>query len=114
MKGTPRSNRTYTRNLGGGRQQSANESCESLDLTDLISKPVDKVVRSLSKGQKLAVGYEGTKVVLKTLDGTLCGYIASDRNQKIIDCLKAGKNFVATVLSVQGTMCKVNIKIPVR
>ncbi len=80
----------------------------------IFSTQLQKVQPSISTivaGDILPIQSSATTLSVHIDSGEICGYIISPYNKKIIDCIKKGNRFKATVLSIAGKISTVQIEI---
>ena len=87
-------------------------ACEALRVKTVLNSPDPAIVGQLQKGNCLEVAIErhgAREVVVARWQGQVAGSITAASFIKIIECLKAGEPFRATVLAVAGGRCDVEI-----
>ena len=88
------------------------DECDISELT-ILSSPNPQVVNTLSENVALTIELEGQapqRLVAKTQDGGVAGAITSREMPKIAECIQAGFDYEAVVLSVDGGRVEVRIQ----
>lgn len=96
---------------GGGGGGGSADDCDSLDVVVVLQSPQPKVVAKLGKGDILEVKLTGGKPPIQAVTdkGDVAGAIVPPDIQRLVDCLKKGKHFVAEVLQISGGAVKVRV-----
>lgn len=99
---------------GGGGYSTDQPDCSTLTLTTHLNSPKPAVLKTLKRGDKLAIELQtqGGKpiVVAKTAQGQIAGSITGAGLAKLIGCLQQGFPFHAVVISIAGGGCEVSVQ----
>ena len=89
------------------------DPCSAINEIVTLASPQPDVLAGLKPDDRLSVGLVGNPpaIVAKTLHGEVAGTLVPPVavHGKLVDCLKNGRAFVATVISVQGGKCVVDV-----
>lgn len=99
--------------FGGGVGDDAVVACERLIIETAISSPKEAVIRNLAAGYILQVGLEqvgGTSVVALYYQGEMAGGITHASTNRLRECIQAGTNYTATVISKSDGQVRIRIK----
>ncbi|MFV8607604.1 hypothetical protein ACNRDG_25335 [Ralstonia pseudosolanacearum] len=97
---------------GSSFTPTADVACEALRVKTVLNSPNPAILGQLQKGHCLEVAIErqgARDVVVARWQGQTAGSITAASFIKIIECLKAGEPFRATVLAVAGGRCDLEI-----
>lgn len=100
----------------GSNGNGGSVDCASLVVDTTLNSPEPLVVKTLKKGDKLAVELgrspQGRDFLLaKTLSGQVAGSLTPPRVLDIMNCLKSGHSYIAEVLAdPTGGECRVRIR----
>jgi hypothetical protein len=97
---------------GGGIGAGGVDKCAIYETT-ILASPVSDVVAVLSVGEMLTIELETTprnRLVVRNRGGQVAGAITSIRLVDLIECIKAGSEYVAEVKSIAGGRVEVEIK----
>ena len=91
--------------------------CERLTFRTVLNSPVPHVVLEIAKRSReetvrLDIGIEqrGTlQVAVALLEGQIAGAITSDALIRLVECIKAGNDYVAEVRSIAGARVEVQV-----
>lgn len=86
-------------------------TCEMLVVETVLTKPNEELLVTLTIGQVLTVHVQGHCVYVMFGD-QIVGYVEAPENSRIIECVEAGTFYVAEILELTGTICKVKIYAP--
>lgn len=96
----------------GGGAKAPPDPCNITEVTTLNS--VDRnVLAGLRPNDRLAVAFQAgppQRLVAQTQAGATAGSITSPSMLQIIQCIQAGHNYDAVVLSMRGAQCQVRIE----
>jgi hypothetical protein len=97
---------------GGGGVSPSDIECSRLFIRTTLNSPNPKVVKGLSKGDKLKVELtaEEGPVLVMTDSGETVGSITGRELLDLIRCLNEGYDYAAFVLEVTGGQVKVEIR----
>jgi DNA-directed RNA polymerase alpha subunit len=104
---------------GGGGFSSGQRDELDCNIVERISlaSPVPAVVATLTKGDKLNVQIrtqnDRDSVVARAASGQIAGAIilsSVQRTRDLIECLRAGRQYDATVIEVKGGLCSVEVR----
>lgn len=98
---------------GGGPGPEIPEiDCTRISERTVLNSPAPDVVGRLTKGDLLDVKVlNGTSLVAVTEDGDIAGALTPPLLPRIVECIDAGFEYVAIVLSVSGGECRVHVKL---
>lgn len=102
--------KSYTGNLGGARNPIKSDECSEITFTIRLSRVTDSI-KSLKVHAELRLQRDGDSIVAKNTRGSVCGYIASAHNSDILACMRKGRIFIAVVLEVDESLCRVRVQI---
>ena len=88
------------------------DKCDITERT-ILSSPDPEVVKRLNKNEVLTIELEGRdleRLVAKTDDGDIAGTITSEGMPDIAECIRAGFEYGAEVLSVDGGRVEVMVQ----
>lgn len=86
-------------------------SCEMLVVETVLMQPDERLLVTLHVGQVLTVHVMEESVYVMFGD-QIIGYVEVPENSKIIECMTSGTFYVAEILELEGTICKVKIYAP--
>lgn len=106
---------------GGGRShigsgEGTPDECSSLDIVTPLNSPNPEVVKTLTKGEVLAVAVQTSatnvkSLVAQNLKGRVAGSLTPPSLVTIIACIEKGYNYGATVLdSASGGIVRLRIQ----
>ena len=99
--------------MGGGGGGGDDTQCDKLSFKAHLTSANAKVIKSLKAKDVMEVKVRSgssTVIVAVTEQGDLAGAITSGRHAKLLSCLKAGYEFKATVLAINGGDCEVEVR----
>ena len=87
--------------------------CERVAFRTVIASPQPAVVLTLKAGDVLDVKLQTTPnyAVIAELAGKLVGALTGTHVNALISCLQNGFNYIATVVSVVGGKCTVDVSL---
>ena len=97
---------------GGGGKPVPPDPCNITEVTTLNSVNRN-VIAGLRPNDRLAVVFQAgppQRLVAERQPGVIAGSITSPSMLQIIQCIQAGHNYDAVVLSVRGAQCQVRIE----
>lgn len=97
---------------GGGGGVPDTQPCDTLKFTILVSSPQPAAVATLKVGDVLEidVAQRGAQVVVRVLQaGTLVGGLAGPDATRLRNCIDAGHDYQAEVLSINGGQVRVEV-----
>jgi hypothetical protein len=97
---------------GSGRGSAPPAPC-NINETTTLNSVNRNVIATLSPNDRLNVVLQAgppQRLVAEQQPGTIAGSITSPTMLQIIQCIQAGYNYVAVVLSVRGAQCQVRIE----
>ena len=83
-------------------------SCERLVVETVLMRPNEELIAELQPKQVLTVHINDNDIIVMFGD-QVAGVIETPHNQQIIKCMEVGTFYVAEILSIQETICKVKI-----
>lgn len=86
-------------------------SCEKLVVITVLTYPFKELLAMLEVGKILTVHVQEERISVMYGD-QIAGYVEAPENSRIIECVKAGTFYVAEILELEGTVCKVKIYAP--
>ena len=85
--------------------------CEKLEVITVLTYPNKELLAALEVGKILTVHVQEERISVMYGD-QIAGYVEAPEKNSIIECVKAGTFYVAEILELEGTVCKVKIYAP--
>jgi len=105
---TGNSSRTRIRGTGSAP---ATSGCDELAEVTILASPVPTVIALLSVGTVLGVELRAKpEIVVAVHTGTVAGSVVPGSLARLIECLKKGYRFTATVVTLDGGHCRVALR----
>lgn len=102
---------------GGGfgfpDQSAAGVSCADLRFDVVLSDPIPAVVEDLDVGDVLEVELQTEphrRIAVLDDEGDVAGAIATQQFDRLLECLQAGEEYEAEVLSIEGGAIRVDVR----
>ena len=83
-------------------------SCERLIVVTTLMQPNEELLATLAVGDVLTVHSAGGEVTAQYGE-EIVGVVEAPEKSRIIECMEAGTIYVADIISIEGTTCKVRI-----
>ena len=84
-------------------------SCERLVVETTLVKPNEELVGKLNVGDLLLIQPDAEGIGA-TYGDEVVGRIETPDNSKLLECIREGTIYVAEIISIEGTVCKVKIR----
>lgn len=87
--------------------------CEDLEFTTALSDPIPEVIEGLQEGAELSIELQTEprrRIAAVTAAGELAGSIATQQFDRLLDCLQAGHNYEAEILTIDGGAIRVRVR----
>lgn len=88
-------------------------ACDRVALKTVVNSPVPAVIGTVQPGDCLEVQLQihgGRSIVVVLKGAAVLGSITVSAVPRLVECLENGHSFKATVLSVSGARCEVEIR----
>lgn len=110
MGGSGSSHKNYTRPISAsGLGSINNDDCDNINIiTDLQN--IQSSIKDYKVGDSLDVELEIMETITVSGEYGLCGNVTSTAAQRLINCLKKGRQFEATIISIDVLSCRVRIR----
>lgn len=98
---------------GDGEGNAPANECNLIEMT-LLNSPNRDVLVGLRSGDRLVVRFEQgppQRLLAEDNRGNVAGSITGPKMTQIIQCIRAGHEYNAEVLSVHGSQCRVRISL---
>lgn len=98
---------------GGGSFSDTSTSCETLVIDTQLSSPNEDVIAGIEVGNVLPVEMQqmsGTTVVVVVRDGQIAGGLTAPQLPRLRECMNAGTEYEATVLSKSNGQVRVRVR----
>lgn len=99
----------YTRELSGSRPTSENDKCDSINFLTKLQN-IQPALSSQSKGDILNVDLDPNGSIVAIGQSGTCGTISSIESIMLIECLKKGKSYKATIINISTSSCEVRVR----
>lgn len=84
-------------------------SCERLVVETTLVKPNEELLGRLNVGDLLLIQPD-VEGIGATYGDEVVGRIETPDNSKLLECIREGTIYVAEIISIEGTVCKVKIR----
>jgi hypothetical protein len=85
-------------------------SCENLVINTQLKSPVEEVLSKIKEGDLLDITVIAPDECVALYDGSIAGKIVCFDLKELLDCLKLGNTYTATVRNINGLRCSLTIK----
>lgn len=109
MSGSSSSGRSYI-GVGGGLSGTSTEDCSSLKGTTKVMSPSMVYFSKILVGDKLKIKLDAETVILLNVSDDEVGGINPTWVTNLIDCLKKGNKYEATISKINGAAIDVTIQ----
>lgn len=96
---------------GGYRPSTPSSPCAQLRFQAAINSPVAAVIGQLHVGAVLQVSQGGPQAVNLNYNGKAAGTLTGAKISQLINCMTTGFNYEATVITLNGGHCVVEVAI---
>lgn len=110
MKGGGFSSVGYARELSGYKKETNENDCESINFITTLQK-IQPLMSKKSKGDILRVELDKDEKIMAVSPDGVCGFITSDQSIRLIDCIKKGNSYKATIINLTASSCEVRVRI---
>lgn len=97
---------------GGASVGKPEFNCEAFSVTTTIKSPDSELIEQVLVNDQLVVSLKETNTIIaSTSEGEVVGSIVITAQKQLVECIKAGNEYIARVVSREGGSCVVEISI---